>query len=124
MNFLRKKSTPISILTIIFILNLISPIQPVIASLIETDTYLKNEQIDNAREKINIFLSKDKMIQLMLNQGINPEEVSNRIANLSDQEIIEISEQIDNLPAGGDAIGFVVGILVIVLLVLVIMKLI
>jgi hypothetical protein len=124
MNFLRKKSTPISILTIIFILNLISPIQPVIASLIETDTYLKNEQIDNAREKINIFLSKDKLIQLMLNQGINPEEVSNRIANLSDQEIIEISEQIDNLPAGGDAIGFVVGILVIVLLVLVIMKLI
>ena len=124
MNFLRKKSTPISILTIIFILNLVSPIQPVIASLIETDTYLKNEQIDNAREKINIFLSKDKLIQLMLNQGINPEEVSNRIANLSDQEIIEISEQIDNLPAGGDAIGFVVGILVIVLLVLVIMKLI
>jgi hypothetical protein len=124
MNFLRKKSTPISILTIIFILNLISPIQPVIASLIETDTYLKNEQIDNAREKINIFLSKDKMIQLMLNQGINPEEVSNRIANLSDQEIIKISERIDNLPAGGDAIAFVVGILVIVLLVLVIMKLI
>jgi hypothetical protein len=123
MNFLRKKSTPISILTIIFFANLITPIQPVFAALIDTDTYLERENIDNARENINAFFSKEKVIQVMLQQGVNPDEVNSRMANLSDQEVMKISEQIDNLPAGG-ATGFIIGILLIVLLVLVIMKLI
>ena len=123
MNLLRKKSAPISILMIIFIVNLITPIQPALAALIDTDTYLENQQIDNAREKVSAFLSKEKVIQVMTQQGINPEEVRSRLANLSDQEVMKISEQIDNLPAGGNALGFVIGILIVVLLILVIMKL-
>jgi len=59
----------------------------------------------------------------MIQQGVNPKEVQNRMANLSDQEIMKISKQIDKLPAGGDAVGLVIGVLIIVILVLVIMKL-
>jgi len=122
MKLLRKKSTPISIVMIIFVLNLITPIQPAFAALIGTDTYVEKEQIDNAREIVNVFLSKQKVTQVMIQQGVNPEEVRNRMANLSDQEIIKISKQIDNLPAGGVG-GLVISVLVIVILVLVIMKL-
>lgn len=123
MKLLRKKSTPISIVMIIFVLNLITPIQPAFAALIGTDTYVEKEQIDNAREIVNVFLSKQKVTKVMIQQGVNPEEVRNRIANLSDQEIIKISKQIDNLPAGGGGVGLVISVLVIVVLVLVIMKL-
>ena len=123
MKRLRKKSSPISIVMIIFVLNLITPIQPVFAALIGTDTYVEKEQIDNAREKVNVFLSKQKVTQAMIQQGVNPEEVRNRMANLSDQEIMNISKQIDNLPAGGDGVGLVISVLIIVILVLVIMKL-
>jgi len=122
MKLLRKKSTPISIVMIIFVLNLITPIQPAFAALIGTDTYVEKEQIDNAREIVNVFLSKQKVTKVMIQQGVNPEEVRNRMANLSDQEIIKISKQIDNLPAGGVG-GLVISVLVIVVLVLVIMKL-
>lgn len=123
MKLLRKKSAPISIIMIIFVLNLITPIQPAFAALIGTDTYLEKEQIDNAREKVNVFLSKQKATQMMIQQGVNPDEVRNRMANLSDQEIMKISKQIDNLPAGGDGVSLVISVLIIVLLVLVIMKL-
>ena len=123
MKLLRKKSTPISIVMIIFVLNLITPIQPAFAALIGTDTYVEKEQIDNAREKVNVFLSKQKVTKVMIQQGVNPEEVRNRMANLSDQEIIKISKQIDNLPAGGDGVSLVISVLIIVLLVLVIMRL-
>ena len=122
MNLLRKKSAPISILMIIFIVNLITPIQPALAALIDTHTYLEKQQIDNARDKVSAFLSKEKVIQVMTQQGINPEEVRSRLANLSDQEVMKISEQIENLPAGGNALGFVIGVLVVVLLILLIMK--
>lgn len=123
MKLLRKKSAPISIIMIIFVLNLITPIQPAFAALIGTDTYLEKEQIDNAREKVNVFLSKQKVTQMMIQQGVNPDEVRNRMASLSDQEIMKISKQIDNLPAGGDGVSLVISVLIIVLLVLVIMKL-
>lgn len=123
MKLLRKKSAPISIIMIIFVLNLITPIQPAFAALIGTDTYLEKEQIDNAREKVNVFLSKQKATQMMIQQGVNPDEVRNRMASLSDQEIMKISKQIDNLPAGGDGVSLVISVLIIVLLVLVIMKL-
>lgn len=123
MNLLRKKSAPISILMIIFIINLVTPIQPALAALIDTNTYLEKEQINKSREKVSAFLSKKKVIQVMIQQGINPEEVRSRLANLSDQEVMKISDQIDNLPAGGSALGFVIGILIVVLLILVIMKL-
>ena len=123
MKLLRKKSTPISIVMIIFVLNLITPIQPAFAALIGTDTYVEKEQVDNAREKVNVFLSKQKITQVMIQQGVNPEEVRNRMANLSDQEIMKISKQIDNLPAGGDGVSLVISVLIIVLLVLVIMRL-
>ena len=123
MKRLRKKSSPISIVMIIFVLNLITPIQPVFAALIGTDTYVEKEQIDNAREKVNVFLSKQKATQMMIQQGVNPDEVRNRMASLSDQEIMKISKQIDNLPAGGDGVSLVISVLIIVLLVLVIMKL-
>ena len=107
---------------IIFIVNLITPIQPALATLIDTDTYLEKQQIDNAREKVSAFLSKEKVIQVMTQQGISPEEVRSRLANLSDLEVMKISEQIDNLPAGGNALGFVIGVLVVVLLILLIIK--
>lgn len=123
MKILRKKSTPISILLIICIINLITPVQSAFAALIGTDTYLEKGEIDNAREKISAFLSKKKTTQVMIQQGVDPEEVRSRIANLSDQEIMNISDQIDNLPAGGDGISFLIGVLIIVLLVVVIIKL-
>jgi hypothetical protein len=123
MKCLRKKSAPISIVMILFILNLITPIQPAFAALIGTDTYLEKGQIDSARDKVTAFLSKKKVALVMMQQGVNPEEVRNRIANLSDQEIMKISEQLDNLPAGGDGTGFLISVLIIVILVLVILKL-
>ena len=123
MKCLRKNSAPISIVMILFILNLITPIQPAFAALIGTDTYLEKGQIDSARDKVTAFLSKKKVAQMMIQQGVNPEEVRNRIASLSDQEIIKISKQLDNLPAGEGATGLLISVLVIVILVLVILKL-
>jgi hypothetical protein len=59
----------------------------------------------------------------LIAQGIDPLEAEARIASLSQSEIDELSDQIENLPAGGDAFGLVIAVLVIVILVLVIMKL-
>ena len=50
--------------------------------------------------------------------GITAEQAKARIAALSDAEAAQLAAQIESLPAGGDAVGAIVGALLIVFLVL------
>lgn len=50
--------------------------------------------------------------------GVDPALASERVANLSDAELRRVAGQLDSLPAGGDSLLAVVGIVFIVLLIL------
>jgi hypothetical protein len=50
--------------------------------------------------------------------GVQPEQAQLRVASLSDSELARLQSGLDNLPAGGDSILAVLGILFVVLLVL------
>ncbi|MCK5192590.1 MAG: PA2779 family protein, partial [Desulfobulbaceae bacterium] len=51
-------------------------------------------------------------------KGINPEQAKSRVASLTDQEISQICKTLDQLPAGGDGFGAVIGAAVLIFLVL------
>lgn len=55
--------------------------------------------------------------------GYSDTEIKSKLSMLSDDELHKLSTQMNALDAGGDGIGFVIGLLVIVLLVVVILKL-
>jgi len=55
--------------------------------------------------------------------GYTEEEINSRLDQLSDEEIHQFSTQLDSLTSGGNGIGFLIGGLVIVLLVLLILHL-
>ena len=50
--------------------------------------------------------------------GVNPADASVRVASLTDQELADVSRNLDTLPAGGDGVVVVLGIVFIVLLIL------
>lgn len=54
--------------------------------------------------------------------GYTPQEIDQRLAQLSDQEVHKLASKIDTLNQGG-VIGLVIGVLVIVILVIVVLKL-
>ncbi len=56
----------------------------------------------------------------MEDQGINPEEAKSRINSLSDAEVTRIAGILDQLPAGGSAVGAVIGAAVFIFVVLLI----
>ncbi|MGD8654032.1 MAG: PA2779 family protein, partial [Desulfobacterales bacterium] len=76
------------------------------------------------RDYIKQLLAREDVRSALIAQGIDPLEAEARIASLSDSEVIELVDQIEKLPAGQGALGFVIAVLIIVVLVLVIMKLI
>jgi hypothetical protein len=54
----------------------------------------------------------------MIDMGVDPAQALLRVSSLSDQELAQLDEQIDTLPAGGDSVLAIIGIVFIVLLIL------
>ena len=68
---------------------------------------------------------ESKAVSTRLQQfGFTPEEVQERLSQLSDQQIHQIALQLDQLKVGqGDALGIIIAVLVIAILVVVLLKL-
>jgi len=94
------------------------PLQTVCAAMVGTETVLTTTQTETARENLISFLEREDIEAAMTAQGISSLEAKARVGSLSDAEVMRITEKMDQLPAGGDGLGFVIGAALIVFLVL------
>ena len=69
---------------------------------------------------INNFLAKQEVQAKLAELGVSSENIQERIASLTDEEIAQINEKIDSMPAGGNAGGAILGVLVFIFIVLLI----
>jgi hypothetical protein len=91
---------------------------PAHAVMINTAEILKQKQQDLTRERLHILLDRSEVRKHLETWGVNPEEAKARVDSLTDQEIAKIVARIDQLPAGGDGFGVIVGAAVLIFLVL------
>jgi len=73
--------------------------------------------------KIQRALENQIVIEKFKAYGLNPEEISNKLQSMSDEQIHLLAQASDPLLAGGDGWGFVIALLIIILLVILILKL-
>ena len=124
MHPIRRKVQPVAILMIILTMLLSVPYQAAFAALVETETMLDMDRGQEARKTLKQFMARQDVRSAIISQGADPAEADARVNSLTDAEVIQLADQIDQLPAGGDFLGFVIAVLVIVILVLVIIRLI
>lgn len=96
------------------------PVQTLQASMVKTETVLTLSTAKNVRENLNQFLKREDVKAIMMAQGIRPEEATARVDSLSDAEIMQIADRMDQLPAGGSTFGVIIGAAVIIFIVLLI----
>ena len=123
MHPIRKKAQPVAILMIILTMLLSVPYQAAVAALVETETMLDMGRGQEARETLKQFMVRKDVKSAIVSQGVDPLEADARLNSLTDAEVIQLADQIDQLPAGGDVLGLAITVLVIVILVLVILRL-
>jgi hypothetical protein len=111
------------IIMAVLMLLISTPSQSVLAALINTEIVLAEDQSQASRQYLLQVLAREDVRSTLIAQGIDPQEAEARIASLSDSEIIKLTDQIENLPAGQGVIGLTIGVLIIVLLVVLIIKL-
>ena len=68
-------------------------------------------------------LESKVVAQKLRDYGVAPDEVQIKLASMSDQDLHTLASASKGLPSGGDGVGALIGILVVVILVIVILKL-
>lgn len=87
------------------------------AGLVGTDEIVSADTRNRQITEIRNVLARDEVRTQMLDLGVNPAHVEERLNALTDTELAQLSTGIKELPAGGDAVA-VIGIVFIVLLIL------
>lgn len=118
---LRKVIKPMSCLVILgFLLFDFSAPTMAQAQLIGTDAVMTVKAVEENRDKVMAFLDREDVQQAMVAQGVDVSEARKRVASLSEAELAKVAQAMDQLPAGGDGFGAVIGAIVLIFLVLLI----
>ena len=120
MHLFRQKRKSIAVLVILALSTFSIISAPAHAAMVNTAEILKQSKHNFDRDRINTFLGRSEVQKLLRNWGINPEEAKARTDSLTDQEIEKIVAGIDQLPAGGGALGTIVGAALVIFLILLI----
>lgn len=92
--------------------------QAVVAAPIGTKTLLEIEERTVRLDRFRSFVARDDVRTMLTDLGVSPESAQSRIASLTSAELRMLEQRIDSLPAGGDSVFVVVGVVFVVLLVL------
>ena len=120
MHRFRKTAKCVSIVLTIWLCMMYMPVQSIFAAMVKTETLLAGREMLPAREKVRAFLDRSDVQAALTAWGITPLEAKARVDSLSDAEVKKIATKIDQLPAGGDALGFLIVAALVFFLVLLI----
>lgn len=110
----------ISRLLIASVLSLAVPFQSASAKIVGTDMVnvsgqSQSTQSQDDRARIRAFLEREDVVQQMQAQGIDANIAKARVDALTDQEVLKVAGNLDSLPAGGDILGLLFTIFIVLL---------
>lgn len=117
---LKKFMRPVSLVLVVSFCLLNFNVPNAQAKMVGTDAMIAEQQADGQRAHVVDFMAREDVKQIMTQYGVDPAEAQLRVDSLSDEELANIARSIDQLPAGGSAVGTVVGAALIIFLVLLI----
>jgi hypothetical protein len=90
---------------------------PAAASVVSTAEAIASAQQGSARAVVDAALARDDVRAKLAELGVDPAAIEGRIAALSEQEIATLAAEIEQAPAGGDALA-VIGVVFLILVIL------
>ena len=123
MRRLKRVEKSVSLLMTLLLLLITAPVHSVMAAMVGTEAILVNQDTQNARDRLRSFLDREAVQSQLTARGIDPAEAQARVDSLSDTEVMQITDKIDQLPAGGSFWGTILYLAIIVFIVLVVLEL-
>jgi len=76
---------------------------------------IATNRADSPRQKLQRYLARDDVRTGLKKSGVTPAAAKARVAALSDDEVPAVASEIDALPAGGECVGALFFIFVLLL---------
>lgn len=92
------------------------PPRAAVAGIVGTETVLAEQAIGERAQLLALIDRGDVQEQLMAH-GVSPAEAAQRVASLTDTEVLELAERMDSLPAGASTATLLLLVIIIILLV-------
>lgn len=104
------------ITTFFLLFGQLSFVQSAHAGMISNQSYLANNERQVLNDRILQQLSQPKAEDAMERFGVAPEDVQQRLAYLTTEELQHLADQADDLPTGEGVIGIILGVILIFLI--------
>ena len=95
-----------------------SVLAPAQAAVIGTHNYMQSVERQANLAIVDAALLRDDVQQQLTKMGVSPDNARLRVAKLPDRDLARLAENIETMPAGGDSILAIIGIVFVVLLIL------
>jgi hypothetical protein len=106
----------ISRMVILSMLAMGLPLQPAFAGIVETDQAVSHELAGQDRARISAFIDRKDILAQLQDQGVTAAEAKARVNALSDDEAHMIAGKLDQLPAGGEILGLLFTVFIVLLI--------
>lgn len=117
MRISKRLSKCVAIFMAIFISNI--PLTAIAEGMIATNVVVADLTRAQAQSNIESMLSRTEVREQLLKGGVSADEVTSRLASLSESEMRQLSDQVSQARAGGDIL---IAILVVVLIIFLIKR--
>jgi uncharacterized iron-regulated membrane protein len=117
---LKKVMRPVALLLVVSFCLLNFNVPNAQAKMIGTDAVIAGQQVADQRAQVADFMAREDVKQIMTQYGVDPVEAQQRVDSLSNEELAHLANSIDQLPAGGSAVGVIVGAALLVFIILLI----
>lgn len=115
MEKLRRLTQPVAHLVVLGMLALSLHLPAANAALVGTEAVVSAAQVQQERERLVETLNRADVQQQLVARGVDPAQVQTRLDSLTDEEVQTLAANMDQLPAGGDALGLLVLIFLVLL---------
>ncbi|MHB1142738.1 MAG: PA2779 family protein [Sulfuricaulis sp.] len=115
MEQLRRLTQPVAHLVVLGILALSLHLPAANAAMVGTEAVVSATQAQQDRERLAQTISRADVQQQLVARGVDPAQVQARLQSLTDEEVQTLAANMDQLPAGGDALGVLVFIFLVLL---------
>ena len=116
MDTFRRMTKPVSYAVAAGMLALSLHLPVANAAMVGTEAVVHAAQAQQQRDRIHEALNREEVKAKLVSLGVDPAQVQTRVDALTDDEAQRLAKQMDEMPAGGDIVGALVLIFVILLI--------
>lgn len=116
MQTFRRFTKPISYVVTVGILALSLHLPVANATMIGTEAVVHAVQIQQQRDRIHETLNREDVKAKLVSLGVEPSQVQARVDALTDDEAQRLAKNLDEMPAGGEIVGALVFIFIVLLI--------